>query len=158
MGKRSVGMRVLKFLLGTDQPSFVGAAAGVSIAWGNLVAFYIVYSGTRPSPALWQTIGFGLVLGLFVMPFLFMSISRASKFMSPWEALAMLAAAFLYPLALLTLGRTGCPPDPSAWRIFCFHRRSLPYRKSNCETAPFISKLKSMSIILAIANQASLGF
>jgi len=110
MGKRSVGMRVLKFLLGTDQPSFVGAAAGVSIAWGNLVAFYIVYSGTRPSPVLWQTIGFGLVLGLFVMPFLFMSISRASKFMSPWEALAMLAAAFLYPLALRPLGELGVHP------------------------------------------------
>lgn len=110
IGKRSVGMRVLKLLLGTDQPSFVAAAAGVSIAWGNLVAFYIVYSGTGPSPPLWQIIGFGLALGLFVMPFFFMAISRASRFMSPWEALVMLTAAFLYPLALRPLGELGVHP------------------------------------------------
>jgi hypothetical protein len=110
IGKRSVGMRVLKFLLGTDQPSFVAAAAGVSIAWGNLVAFWIVYSGTGPRLPLWQTIGFGLVLGHILMPFFFMAISRASRFMSPWEALAMLTATILYPLALRPMGELGVHP------------------------------------------------
>jgi hypothetical protein len=112
--KKSFGMRVVKFLLGTDQPSFVVAAAGVSIAWGILVAFRIVYFSTRPTPPLWQTIAFGLALGFFVLPFFFVSISRAIRFenlfKSPWEALATLTAAILSPLAIWRLGASGVNP------------------------------------------------
>jgi hypothetical protein len=103
-------MRVLTFLLGTDQPSFVAAAAGVCIAYGNVLVFYIVYSGTLSTPPFWQTVGFGVALGLFIMPFFFMTISRALRFMSPWEALTMLTAAILYPLALRPLAELGVHP------------------------------------------------
>ena len=30
--------------------------------------------------------------------------------------------------------------------MFCIHWRSLPYCKTNCETAPFIFKIRSMSM------------
>lgn len=103
-------MRVVKFLLGTDQPSFVAAAAGIIIALGILIAFDISYSGTRPSPPLWQTIGFGLALGLFLMPFLFMTVSRMIRFMSPWEALATLTAALLWAISLRRQGELSIHP------------------------------------------------
>jgi hypothetical protein len=108
--KRSVGLRVVKFLLGTDQPSFVAAAAGVVIASGILIAFDISYSSTRPSPPQWLTIGFGLALGLFVMPFFFMTVSRMIRFMSPWEALATLTAALLWAISLRRLGELSVHP------------------------------------------------
>jgi hypothetical protein len=103
-------MRVLKFLLGNDQPSFVAAAAGVCIAFGGLVAFKAIYFGTGPSPPLWQAIGGGLALGLFIMPFFFMAVARASWHMSPWEALATLTAVMLCPLAPWRVGALGVNP------------------------------------------------
>ena len=111
--KKSVGMRVVKFLLGSDQPSFVAAAAGVCIAWGNLVVLHMIYFSTAPSPPVWQAIGAGIALGLFIMPFIFMSISRASRFMSPWEALATITAASVCPLIMWRLGaREGLGLNP----------------------------------------------
>jgi hypothetical protein len=97
-------MRVVKFLLGSDQPSFVAAAAGVCIAWGNLVVLHMIYFSARPSPPVWQAIGAGIALGLFIMPFFFLCISRASRFMSPWEALATMTAVSLCPLMMWRLG------------------------------------------------------
>ena len=115
--KRSVGMRVVTFLLGSDQPSFVAAAVGACIAWGTLVVLHMIYFSTPPSPPVWQAIGGGIgggiALGLFIMPFFFMSISRASLFMSPWEALATMTAASLCPLIMWRLGaREGLGVNP----------------------------------------------
>ena len=106
------------------------------MAWGILIAFYIVYSSTRPIPPLWQTIGFGAALGLFITPFLFMTITRTSRFMSPWEALALLAAAVLCPLAMRLLGERGVHPIQYSWRMLRIHRLGLPCRKGCRETAP----------------------
>jgi len=63
--KRSIGMRVVKVLLGNDRPSFVASAAGVSLAVGILIAINVVYFSRPPTPPVWQTIGSGLVLDLF---------------------------------------------------------------------------------------------
>jgi hypothetical protein len=108
---RSIGMRVVKFLLGTDQPAFVITAAGLVFALGILIVFTIIYSSPPTNSPVWQTIGAGigagLALGLFLMPFLFMGISRMSSFMSPWEALATHTAAWLCPLIMWRLGASG---------------------------------------------------
>jgi hypothetical protein len=40
----------------------------------------------------------------------FRVFQQPARFMSPWEALAMLTAAFLYPLALRPLGELGVHP------------------------------------------------
>ena len=118
--KKSLGMRVLKFLLGTEQPSFIVAAAGASVALGNLIAFHIVYFSPGPSPPLWQTIGFGLAVGVFLMPFFFMAVSRASWNMSPWEALATMTAASLCPLIIWHLGaREGLGVHPFLIIVGC---------------------------------------
>jgi hypothetical protein len=104
------GKRVLKVLLGSDQPAFVAAAAGVSIAWGNLVAFHWTYLSTLPIPPVWQTIGAGVAMGVFMRPWFFIAVSRACNNMSPWEALAMLSAVILFPLALLRMKELGINP------------------------------------------------
>lgn len=107
---RSVAGRVVKFLLGSDQPAFVASAACVSLVLGNLIIVHAIYFSTRPSPPLWQSIGAGLAIGLFLMPAFFVTVARASLLMSPWEALATLTAAFLCPLVLWRLGALGINP------------------------------------------------
>ena len=93
-------MRVAKVLLGNDEPAFIAAAAGASIAWGILMACQASYLGLRPAPSLWQAIGSGIAVGMFLMPFFFMGISRALRFMSHWAALVLMSAAFYFPLVL----------------------------------------------------------
>ncbi|MBR1269684.1 hypothetical protein JQ629_19420 [Bradyrhizobium sp. AUGA SZCCT0222] len=93
-------MRVAKVLLGNDEPAFIAAAAGASIAWGILMACQASYLGLRPAPSPWQMIGSGIAVGMFLMPFFFMGISRAIGFMSHWAALVLLSAAFYFPLVL----------------------------------------------------------
>ncbi|MBR1149226.1 hypothetical protein [Bradyrhizobium sp. JYMT SZCCT0428] len=94
-------MRVAKVFLGNDQPAFIAAAAGASIAWGILMACQTSYLGPRPAPPLWQAIGSGIAVGMFLMPFFFMGISRAIGFMSHWAALVLMSAAFYFPLVLV---------------------------------------------------------
>ena len=94
-------MRVAKGLLGNDEPAFIAAAAGASIAWGILMACQTSYLGPRPAPPLWQAIGSGIAVGMFLMPFFFMGISRAIGFMSHWAALVLMSAAFYFPLVLV---------------------------------------------------------
>jgi hypothetical protein len=66
-------MRVVKALLGTDQPPFVASAAGVSIGWGIMTVSNIIYFSTGPSPPAWQAIGGGIAFGLVIMRFFFMA-------------------------------------------------------------------------------------
>ncbi|MBR1227409.1 MULTISPECIES: hypothetical protein [unclassified Bradyrhizobium] len=94
-------MRVAKVFLGNDEPAFIAAAAGASIAWGILMACQTSYLGPRPAPPLWQAIGSGIAVGMFLMPFFFMGISRAIGFMSHWAALVLMSAAFYFPLVLV---------------------------------------------------------
>lgn len=107
---RSLGLRVLKFLLGTDDPSFVAAAAGVCLALGNIIIFQAIYFGICPISSIWQAVGVGLMLGLFLLPFFFMAVARASWYMSPWEALSVIAAASLCPLMMSPLRALGVSP------------------------------------------------
>lgn len=93
-------MRVVKVLLGNDEPAFIAAAAGASIAWGIVMACQVSYLGPRPAPPLWQAIGSGIAVGMFLMPFFFMGISRAIGWMSHWAALVLMSAAFYFPLVL----------------------------------------------------------
>jgi len=62
--------------------------------------FHIVYFSPPPYPPVWQTIGAGIAMGLFLMPFFFMAISRTIRFMSHWAVLALMAAACFYPLVM----------------------------------------------------------
>jgi hypothetical protein len=90
----------VKLLLGEDEPAFVAAAAGAILALGIITIFHIVYFSPPPYPPLWQTIGAGIAMGLFLMPFFFMAISRTIPFMSRWAVLALMTAAGLYPLLM----------------------------------------------------------
>jgi hypothetical protein len=85
----------------------VAAAAGWSLVLGNIVIFHAVMFSTHPAPPAWQAIGAGLVLGLFIMPFFFMTVSRAMPLLSPWEAVATLSAASVTPLIMWRLGALG---------------------------------------------------
>jgi hypothetical protein len=98
--KKSIAVRVAKVLLGNDEPAFIAAAAGASIAWGILMACQVSYLGPRPAPPLWQMMGSGIAVGMFLMPFFFMGISRILGFMSHWAALVLMSAAFYFPLVL----------------------------------------------------------
>jgi hypothetical protein len=46
-------------------------------------------------------------MGLFLMPWLFMAISRTIRFMSQWAALALMIAAGLLPLLMWHLSALG---------------------------------------------------
>jgi hypothetical protein len=105
--RRSLGIRVVKFLLGNDEPAFVTTAAGAILALGIITFFHIVYFSPPPYPPLWQTIGAGIAMGLFLMPFFFMAISRTIRFMSHWAALALMIAGGLYPLLMWHLRALG---------------------------------------------------
>jgi hypothetical protein len=48
-GKRPLGMRVLKFMLGTDQLSVAIAATAVCVALGNIIVFNIIDIASRPN-------------------------------------------------------------------------------------------------------------
>jgi hypothetical protein len=98
--RKSIAIRVAKVLLGNDEPAFIAAAAGASIAWGILMACQVSYLGPRPAPPLWQMMGSGIAVGMFLMPFFFMGISRILGFMSHWAALVLMSAAFYFPLVL----------------------------------------------------------
>jgi len=104
---RSFLRRALRFLLGTDQPVFMAAVACVALAFGHLVMFHAVYFGTREAPPLWQTIAGGTAMGLLLMPVIFICIARFVLTMSPWVALATLAAILPCPIALWRLGPMG---------------------------------------------------
>ena len=100
-------MRIARLLLGTDRTPIVAAATAWSLLLGNVVILHAIKFGTRPAPPLWQAVGAGLVLGLFLMPLFFITISRLLRFMSPWEALATLSAASVCPLLMWRLGVFG---------------------------------------------------
>ena len=100
-------MVIVKFLLGTDEPAFITAAAGAILALGITIFFHVVYFSPPPYPPLWQTIGAGMAMGLFLMPWLFMAISRTIRFMSQWAALALMIAAGLLPLLMWHLRALG---------------------------------------------------
>jgi hypothetical protein len=102
--QRSLGARLLKFWLGTDQISFFAALVGAAVALGNLYAFYVVYFSDRPIPPHWETVVMGLFFALFMMFGLFFSVGRLARMMSPWAALATLTAAGICPLAMMILG------------------------------------------------------
>lgn len=65
---RSIRVRVVKFLLGNDEPHFVAAASGAIIALSNLIAFHVVHFSAQPTPPIWQMIGAETALGLFLIP------------------------------------------------------------------------------------------
>jgi len=100
-------MKFVKFLLGTDQTSIVIGATVWSLALGNMIVFHAIIFGIRPSQPLWQAIATGVAIGLFLMPFLFMSVARALPYTSPWAALATMAAAFACPLLMSGLAASG---------------------------------------------------
>lgn len=102
-----MGILVVKFLLGNDEPAFITAAAGAILALGIIIFFHIVYFSPPPYPPLWQTIGAGIAIGLFLMPFFFMAISRTIRFMSHWAVLALMTAAGGYPLVMWHLRALG---------------------------------------------------
>jgi hypothetical protein len=41
-------MVIVKFLLGTDEPAFITAAAGAILALGITIFFHVVYFSPRP--------------------------------------------------------------------------------------------------------------
>ena len=100
-------MKFAKYLLGTDQTSIVIGAIVWPLALGNMMVFHAIIFGIQPSQPLWQAIASGLAIGLFLMPFLFMSVSRALPYTSPWAALATIAAAFACPLLMSPLAASG---------------------------------------------------
>ncbi len=106
-GRVPLGLRALKLILGTDQPSVAVAAAAICAALGNIYVFHIVDFAGGLKPPLWQMIGAGLALALFLMPFFFLAVSRTLLFMSPWEGLAILTAASLIPPILARTGALG---------------------------------------------------
>jgi hypothetical protein len=102
--KKSFGRRVVVFMVGSDEPYFVTAAAAVSLVWGIILAFFIVYKNPGPTGPLWEIIAGGLLLGLVIMPGFFLAVSRMTRHISPWESLATMAAVSLCPMALWRLG------------------------------------------------------
>ena len=109
---RSVVARVLKFFLKTDQPAFIAAVVGLSIAFGHLVVFHAIYFSTRETPPLWQAIAGGTAMGLIILPGVFFAIARLTSHMSPWVALSTAAALMPCPIALWRLGPMGAGFDP----------------------------------------------
>lgn len=63
--RRSVSILVVRFLLGNDEPAFINAAAGASLALGIIMCFHIVYFSPQPALPLWQTFGAGLAMAYF---------------------------------------------------------------------------------------------
>ena len=106
-GKRSLGLRVLKFMLGTDQLSVAIAAIGVCVALGTMYVFNIIDITDRPKPPLWQAIAAGVALSALLIPFFFMAVSRTLPFMSPWEGVATLTAAMLTPAIMQRMSALG---------------------------------------------------
>jgi hypothetical protein len=106
-GKRSLGLRVLKFMLGTDQRAVAIAATGVCIALGNIYFFNIVDIALGPKPPLWQTVAAGLALSAFILPFFFMGVSRMLPSVTPWKAVSVLTGAMLYPVVLQRMSVLG---------------------------------------------------
>jgi hypothetical protein len=102
-------MWLVKLVLGNNRPAFVAAMVTACLAWGNLVIFHAGHFGAHSNGSLTKAIGSGLALGLFVMPFFFIAVRRASWHASPWEALATLAAVSLIPLDLMHLKKLGHP-------------------------------------------------
>ena len=106
-GKKPLGLRVLKFMLGTDQRSVAIAATGACIALGNIYVFSIIDMASRPKPPWWQAVAASLALSAFLLPFFFLSVSRMLPNISPWKAVSVLAGAMLYPAVLQRMSVLG---------------------------------------------------
>ena len=106
-GKPPLGRRVLRFMLGTDQPRFAVAAAVVCVVLGNILVFNIIAISDRATPPLWQALAAGLALSLFLMPFFFISVQRSLAITSPWVGLATITAACLAPAIMQRLAAEG---------------------------------------------------
>ena len=110
-GKRPLGLRILKFMLGTDQRSVAIAAAGLGVALGQIYAFNIIDLADRPQPPLWETFALGLGLSVFLLPGFFLSVSRMIPMVSPWEAVATMTAVALLPAFFQRIPSLGLTPS-----------------------------------------------
>ena len=106
-GKPPLGRRVLRFMLGTDQPRFAVAVMVVCVVLGNFLVFNIIGISDRATPPLWQAAAAGLALSLLLMPIFFMIVGRILMVMPPWEGLATITAACLAPVIMQRLAAEG---------------------------------------------------
>jgi hypothetical protein len=82
--------RVIRALLGSDEPVFVAAAAAATLVLGHA----LVLAADRSMP-LWQAARDALAVSLFLMPFFFLGVQRAAWSLPRWVALPTITAAGL---------------------------------------------------------------